>query len=147
MTKKNDHGIEGGQYWAVKVRGTGGDLVLGLVKSVRHTKDKDFIVSENLLTGKVSTKQASVLLQRNKRISKRQADKILKLHRSGATKAEVREAAIAAPEVGARPVSKKQVPLNLSRCRKPGDELREKLQYLADQFIKDVLALVEEGGH
>jgi hypothetical protein len=108
MDKKPDHGIESGQFWAVKVRGTGGDLVLGRIISVHNNKDGVRILSENLLTGKESAKSAKVLLNRNKKISKRQAIKFLKLYQDGATKAELREAIVKFFEEKAK---KKQLPL------------------------------------
>ena len=93
----NNPEIKSGQYWAVKVRGTGGDLVLGRVQSYRSG---GFVVSENLLTSKISTKGEKIFRQRNKQISKRHADRLLKMFREGATKAEVREAAVNTPAFG-----------------------------------------------
>ena len=135
---KNGSDIKKGHYWAVKVRGTGGDLILGRVQSYR----KGAVVLDNLLSGGLSNKREHVLRQRNKRITKKEADKILKLHKAGASKKDVREAAVMAPEVGAKQI-KLQVPLDLSLCRDPEKTLQEKLEYLAAQFIKDVLKLVE----
>lgn len=67
--------FKAGQYWAAKYEGTNGDLILGKVKSVRHSGE---IVLTNLLSGKTSTKKAKVLLVRNKRVSAVQSKEILK---------------------------------------------------------------------
>jgi hypothetical protein len=69
--------VKARQYWAVRHNGDNGDLILGRVKSVRTTGE---VVLTNLLTGKLSTKKINVLLVRNKRIKKEQADVILDIY-------------------------------------------------------------------
>jgi hypothetical protein len=83
--------IKKGQYWAAKYHGQNGDLILGRVKSVRHSGE---VILENLLAdSKPSTKQTETLIQRNQRISKADADRILTTFRVGG-KAAARKKAV-----------------------------------------------------
>lgn len=117
MAKKSDHGIAAGQYWAVKVRGTGGDLVLGKIISVRTNKEDPLIISENLLSGGTSTKLASILLSRNIRISKRQAMKFVKMLKDGKTKEEIREEVVKYCQDKSKKKSPAQFEFDLPRVR------------------------------
>jgi hypothetical protein len=86
--------VEKGQYYAVKYKGSGGDLVIGQVQSVRSN---GHVVSTNLLNGKTSTKKIDIFLQRNKRVSGNQAKKIISAFKKNG-KLAARKAAISAPE-------------------------------------------------
>lgn len=82
-----------GQFLACKFRdkgGKNGDLVLGLIESVRSNGK---VVCQNLLTGGTSIKSVEVLDSRNTVISKRAADKVLRVFADG-DKAAAREAAV-----------------------------------------------------
>jgi hypothetical protein len=72
--KKDPCPVKAGQYYAAAYNGDNGDLIVGLVKSVRRNGE---VILKNLLSGKNSTKSISVLLRRNKRITKAQAAQIL----------------------------------------------------------------------
>lgn len=65
------------QHWVAKTRGDNGDLVVGCVKSVRTSGE---VILTNLLTGNISTKKSSVLLTRNKYVTKTQALKVVKVY-------------------------------------------------------------------
>lgn len=112
-----------GQHYAAKYKGTGGDLILGQVESVRTS---GHIVLTNLLTGATATKKAEVLKRRNKRISKSQAQKILAAFKKGGKEA-ARKTAIAAPEFRGKnePVQLELPKQNLTKQQrelKEGDE-------------------------
>lgn len=65
------------QYYAAKYNGSNGDLIVGRVKSVRSNGD---VILTNLLTGNRSTKATKatkILLHRNHRITKKQADELV----------------------------------------------------------------------
>jgi len=94
VTKKKEKcPVIKGQYYAAKYKGSGGDLTIGQVQSVRSS---GHIVSTNLLNGRTSTKHIDVFLQRNKRVSKSQAKKIISAFKKSGKEA-ARKAAIAAP--------------------------------------------------
>lgn len=88
MSKKCE--FKAGQYYAAKYHGDNGDLIVGRVKSVRTTGE---VILVNLLSGKIATKGADVLRRRNKRITKEQADKLVKLYEQN-SKEEVRKRAV-----------------------------------------------------
>lgn len=105
--------VSKGQFYAARYKGTGGDLILGEVQSVRTS---GHIVLTNLLTRKTATKKIDVLMRRNKRISKRQAAKILAAFKKGGRDA-ARKAAIAAPEFrnGREQLQLPPAPLNVNK--------------------------------
>jgi len=78
MTRKGS-GIKAGQHYAAAYNGKNGDLIIGRVKSVRVQGE---VVLTNLLNGHTSTKKSDVLLVRNRRVTKAQAEEIVKFYRS-----------------------------------------------------------------
>jgi len=64
-----------GQYLIAKYEGTGGDLIIGKIESVRHNGD---ITGVNLLTGNKFRKNVEVLDKRNIICPKRIADAIMR---------------------------------------------------------------------
>jgi hypothetical protein len=83
--------VRAGQFYAAKYAGDNGDLILGRVNSMRKT---GHVILENLLTGNTSTKNISVLLKRNSKISKKDSDLILKVWRSTRRKSDTRKRAV-----------------------------------------------------
>ena len=79
-----------GQHVVCKYQGKGGDLIVGVVDSVRTNGD---VILINLLSGAKSTKKASVLAKRNKVVPKAVAIQVLK---SSKDKSVIRQNAIAA---------------------------------------------------
>lgn len=68
-----------GQYMAAKFRGFGnGDVIVGRVESVRVGGTT---LLANLITGKTSVKKTRVLAARNHRVTKVQADALVKVAR------------------------------------------------------------------
>ncbi len=79
--------IKAGQYWVARYRGTGGDLLVGRVESVRNGRRKkngekgnQKVICTNLITGKPSTKDIEIFRTRNKHVKKNQADAILRVY-------------------------------------------------------------------
>ena len=83
------------QHYACRYRGDNGDLIVGRVISGRRGGDIQLI---NLLTGSKAFKSHEVLAQRNKRVTKRQADQIVKIWEKTKNKATARAAAVATKE-------------------------------------------------
>lgn len=83
------------QHYACRYKGDNGDLIVGRVISVRRGGDVQLV---NLLTGSKSFKSHEVLAQRNKRITKRQADRIVKVWERTKSKDKARTAAVATEE-------------------------------------------------
>jgi hypothetical protein len=79
-----------GQHVVCKYQGEGGDLIVGVVDSVRTNGD---VILVNLLSNTKSTKKASVLAKRNKVVPKAVALQVLK---SSKDKSVIRQNAIAA---------------------------------------------------
>jgi len=79
-----------GQHVVCKYQGEGGDLIVGVVDSVRTNGD---VILINLLSGAKSTKKASVLAKRNKVVPKAVAIQVLT---SSKDKSVIRQNAIAA---------------------------------------------------
>jgi hypothetical protein len=138
-----------GHYYAAKYRGTGGDLILGEVQSVRTS---GHIVLTNLLSGKTATKKADVLKCRNKRVSKAQAKKILSAYARGGNE-EARKAAIAAPEFRNGRSMPQQLDLNTidpSKMFKDGQALMDKLdadlRFRIGRFRDDLWKLLRKHG-
>lgn len=82
------------EHYAAKYRGANGDLIVGVVKSVRMS---GHVHLTNLLSGSDVFKTADVLAVRNKRISKAQAKKLVTLWEKTKDTAQVREAAVNTP--------------------------------------------------
>jgi len=93
MAKKP--GFKVGQYYAARHNGNNGDLIVGVVVSVRKKGD---VILTNLLNDNRSVKRADVLRLRNKRISKAQADELVALFESTQDKAAVRAKAVLLPD-------------------------------------------------
>lgn len=78
--KKKVSPYKAGHYYAAKynlAKGkTNGDLVVGVVKSVRANGD---VILTNLLNGRRSVKDEEGSMKRNKRVRKDQADKIVEI--------------------------------------------------------------------
>lgn len=93
-----------GEFWAIRMRGDNGDLIVGQVMSIRSTKavkkgeKKGSVVCKNLLTDHKSTKDMPVFVDRNKRVSKQQAMELVDLWNQTKDKKKVREAAVLMPE-------------------------------------------------
>ena len=79
-----------GQHVVCKYQGEGGDLIVGVVDSVRTNGD---VILVNLLSGAKATKKASVLAKRNKVVPKAVAIQVLT---SSKDKSVIRQNAIAA---------------------------------------------------
>lgn len=118
-----------GQYYAAKYRGKNGDLILGRIESVRQNGD---VILENLLTGSRSTKHIDILRRRNKRVSKAEVDHVLDVWETTGSKSKTREAAVLAPEYGARQ----------PQPEKPPDK-RKQVEALAKKFVDDLMTLLE----
>jgi len=129
--------IKAGQYFAAAYNGNNGDLILGRVQSVRVNGS---VILDNLLTGNTSTKKTKVLRRRNKRISKKEADRLLALHKGGATRQDVRKAAVETPAVGAK--KPPQQTLEFKMLVKAVD-FKSEIRELANKFVEDVIKLVE----
>jgi len=95
-----------GHYYAVKYLGDNGDLILGKVESVRTTGE---VILTNLLTENRSVKATKILLGRNHRISKREADTLLALYKKTKNVQTVRKAAVALWVAKQAPVVKKPI--------------------------------------
>lgn len=100
--------IQKGQHYAAKYRSKdSGDVIVCRIHSVRTSrekkngdKDEGIILSRNLLTDKISTKREKVFRQRMKRISKKQAKKIMTVFKKTGNKEKTRDAAVASPVFG-----------------------------------------------
>jgi hypothetical protein len=136
MAKKKCPVVKG-QFYAAKYKGSGGDLILGQVQSVRTS---GHIVSTNLLNGKTSTKKIEVFLRRNKRISKSQANKISAAFKRGG-KEEARKAAIEAPEFRNGRGSQQQLPLKSDK--KVDQNLLKRLDEMAFDMMTQIRRDVE----
>lgn len=75
-----------GWFYAAKFLGDNGDLILGRVK--KTSKGEVFLI--NLLTKKESVKSIEILLRRNHRITKREADAIVEYYEYKQSKQEAR---------------------------------------------------------
>lgn len=119
-----------GQYYAAKYKGTGGDLIIGEVQSVRTS---GHIVLTNMLTNQTATKKADVLKRRNKRVSKTQAKKIVAAYVKGG-KEEARKTAIAAPEFR----NGRNEPQQLELVTPPESKLLKEYNALVEKFEADI---------
>lgn len=101
--------IRKGHYYAAKYRGDNGDLILGRVVSVKRD---DTVELKNLLTGRRSKKKVSVLIVRNRRISKAYAGAILNVWKMTKDRQKTRTAANMAPEYNKGAAKKKPASTN-----------------------------------
>lgn len=85
-----------GWFYAAKYNGSNGDLVLGRVRSVRTDGE---VILTNLLTGNRAVKGTEILLKRNHKITKKEADALQALYNRTKDKtvarAKTRERAVA----------------------------------------------------
>ena len=126
--------IKAGHYYAAAYNGNNGDLILGVVRSVRTT---GHVVLDNLLSGTTSTKKTEVLQRRNKRISKKQADELLKLFNKTHDKQKVRAAAVGVAKVR----EKKETKPSLKEAIKMVEQLKKRAGHLlrdADELLKNL---------
>lgn len=139
--------LKSGQFWAAKYEGNNGDLIVGRVVSVRTV---GLVLIDNLITGKTSTKKASVLKRRNKRISKLQADQLVALYRRTKDRQLARTAAVKMLAWGEKeqlplptdiPPTIDSQPLTLVRktyaalCREIDESHRDKLCWPGSAFV------------
>ena len=96
-----------GWYVACKYKGENGDLVLGKVLSVRRRSTGDVQV-ENLITGKKTFKKYKVLMNRNKRLEKKQVAALLEVWDRTKSDAKTKKAAIEMEEFRGRKHKKKR---------------------------------------
>lgn len=89
--------VRAGDYVLCRQRGMGGDLIVGLVRSVRRmgkVPELNIIATTNLLTGNTSYKELKVLCQRNIIVSKKQALEVVAVFERTRDKKQTREAAV-----------------------------------------------------
>ena len=125
-----DQELRAGQFYAAKYEGKNGDLIVGKIESVRN---KGSVVLVNMLSGSTSTKKAKVLRTRNKRISKRAAEKIVKVFNDTKDKQAARDQAVKTMPWGAKKEPATQ-PTPTSK-RNIDEERRERVKQLSLNFM------------
>ena len=75
------HEFRYGQYYAAKFRGRNGDLIVGKLVGVKMKGPRQVLIFENLLNGSTAKKTPENVRKRNKRISKKHADRIVILYK------------------------------------------------------------------
>jgi len=135
MSKKGSE-IKAGHFYAAAYNGNNGDLILGKVKSVRIQGE---VVLTNLLSGGTSTKSTKILLVRNRRVTKKQAESIVtayqRTYQNTKSKDKARQAAralavsLTKPKPVKKPVPKKTPAQSTygQRCQAADNAIRKKM--------------------